>query len=176
MILKALRRFRDKTYEKYELEHRNLKPAWMDKVMELHERSGFLFYFDESLEEKEAPFSLLVRGDLVRGETNPGTLLYLYSGEGVLLGKACPAGNPEEKEEGRRGLLTRKRNEFRMEILSYRGCDSKDMDHRIRVACFQDICARLSLISDILMPEKAAGPEEQEPSGSKEKTNMKDNG
>ena len=160
MILKALRRFREKTYERYELEHRNLKPAWMDRVMEIHSRSEFLFYFDESLEEKETPFSLLVRGELIKGQTSPGAVLYLYSGEGELLGTARPAGNPEEKEEGRKGLLARRRNEFRMEILSYRGRASEDMNHRFRMACFQDLCARLSLVSDILMPEENAGIKE----------------
>lgn len=168
MILQVLRRFREKTYERYELEHRNLKPAWMDRVMEIHSRSEFLFYFDESLEEEESPFSLLVRGELIKGQTSPGAVLYLYSGEGELLGMARPAGNPEEKEEGRKGLLARRRNEFRMEILSYRGCASENMDHRFRMACFQDLCARLSLVSDILMSG--------EPSGDKKEISSKSEG
>ena len=56
MFLKALKAFRDRTYARYEEEHRKDRPAWMDRVMEIHTASSFLFYFDEYMEEENLEY------------------------------------------------------------------------------------------------------------------------
>ena len=152
MLFKFLKRFRDRTYEKYEQEHNETRPAWMKKVMRIHERSAFLFYFDESA-EKEDPFSMQVRGELVRGLAGPNSLFYLYTGQGDLLGQGRPLTSPEEKEEERQGFLTPRRNDFCMEILSFKGYPAEKMDHEQKEYCLQEFMAGLSLISDYLCPE-----------------------
>ncbi len=50
MLLKKLKDFHERTMEQYK-EEENLEP-WKKKVMELHEKSAFLFYYDATLEEK----------------------------------------------------------------------------------------------------------------------------
>ena len=49
MLLKKLKDFHEQTMEQYK-EEENLEP-WKKKVMELHEKSAFLFYYDATLEE-----------------------------------------------------------------------------------------------------------------------------
>ena len=49
MLLKKLKDFHERTMEQYK-EEENLEP-WKKKVMELHEKSAFLFYYDATLEE-----------------------------------------------------------------------------------------------------------------------------
>ena len=47
MLLKKLKDFHEQTMEQYK-EEENLEP-WKKKVMELHEKSAFLFYYDATL-------------------------------------------------------------------------------------------------------------------------------
>ena len=127
----------------------------MEKVMRIHEQSRFLFYYDESLEEEEKPFSMLVKGELVRGEglAGPDSHLILYNGQGQILGEGRPLTSPEEKEEARQGFLTPRRNAFRMEILSFKGYPAEKMNHEEKEYCFQAFWSGLSLISDYLCPD-----------------------
>ena len=154
-ILRALQEFRNRTYEQYEQEHKKTRPAWMEKVMRIHEQSRFLFYYDESLEEEDKPFSMLVKGELVRGEglAGPDSHLILYNGQGEFLGEGRPLTSPEDQEEERQGFLTPRRNAFRMEILSFQGYPARKMNHDQKEYSFQAFWTGLSLISDYRCPE-----------------------
>ena len=66
MLLKKLKDFHERTMEQYK-EEENLEP-WKKKVMELHEKSAFLFYYDATLEENAEQNSLIIQGSLVEGE------------------------------------------------------------------------------------------------------------
>ena len=57
MLLKKLKDFHEQTMEQYK-EEENLEP-WKKKVMELHEKSAFLFYYDATLEENAEQNSLI---------------------------------------------------------------------------------------------------------------------
>ena len=60
MLLKKLKDFHERTMEQYK-EEENLEP-WKKKVMELHEKSAFLFYYDATLEENAEQNSLIIQG------------------------------------------------------------------------------------------------------------------
>ena len=77
-------------------EEENLEP-WKKKVMELHEKSAFLFYYDATLEENAAKNSLIIQGSLVEGELPIGSTVYLYTGEGKYLGKKVEKMKSREK-------------------------------------------------------------------------------
>ena len=112
MLLKKLKDFHERTMEQYK-EEENLEP-WKKKVMELHEKSAFLFYYDATLEENAEQNSLIIQGSLVEGELPIGSTVYLYTGEGKYLGSGRILSEPEEKEQGRRGLFKRRRNQFNL--------------------------------------------------------------
>ena len=151
MLLDALKRFRQKTYERYEQEHRDEILPWMEKVNEIHERSHFLFYFDDFADEKEVPFSVEIVGETVRdlgGFCEQNATLYLYSGEADLLAVGRVLSRPEDQEEGSRRLLHRKKDEFTLEILSFKGYPAEKTDRRQKMYCLQILGEKLSLISD----------------------------
>ena len=64
MLLKKLKDFHERTMEQYK-EEENLEP-WKKKVMELHEKSAFLFYYDATLEENAEQNSLIIQGSSLR--------------------------------------------------------------------------------------------------------------
>ena len=99
MLLKKLKDFHERTMEQYK-EEENLEP-WKKKVMELHEKSAFLFYYDATLEENAEQNSLIIQGSLVEGELPIGSTVYLYTGEGKYLGSGRILSEPEEKEQGK---------------------------------------------------------------------------
>ena len=123
MLLKKLKDFHERTMEQYK-EEENLEP-WKKKVMELHEKSAFLFYYDATLEENAEQNSLIIQGSLVEGELPIGSTVYLYTGEGKYLGSGRILSEPEEKEQGRRGLFKRRRNQFNLglDAVSYTHLD-----------------------------------------------------
>lgn len=133
--------------ERYK-EEENLEP-WKKKVMEIHEKSGFLFYFDDFLDDNTDDMTWLVKGQLVKGALSQGSCLYLYTGEGKLLGHGILFSEPEEKEQGRKGLLKRRRNEFEMKIEEYQGENAGEASLKEKRRIFRNLSQNLSLISDI---------------------------
>ena len=142
MLLKKLKDFHERTMEQYK-EEENLEP-WKKKVMELHEKSAFLFYYDATLEEN---------GSLVEGELPIGSTVYLYTGEGKYLGSGRILSEPEEKEQGRRGLFKRRRNQFNLGLDEYLGKKVEKMKSREKTKMFHHIEANASLISELLICE-----------------------
>lgn len=128
MLLKKLKDFHERTMEQYK-EEENLEP-WKKKVMELHEKSAFLFYYDATLEENAEQNSLIIQGSLVEGELPIGSTVYLYTGEGKYLGNGRILSEPEEKEQGRKGLFKRRRNQFNLGLDEYLG--KKVCTHRFQ--------------------------------------------
>ena len=106
MLIKKLLAFHQKTLDQYRQEE-NLAP-WKEKVMRIHRESGFLFYFEEIIEYKEDADRILLAGETVSGKAPEDRGLFFYDGKGVLLGTGSLISDPEEEEEHRRGLRTRK--------------------------------------------------------------------
>lgn len=151
MLLKKLKDFHERTMEQYK-EEDTLEP-WKKKVMELHEKSTFLFYYDATLEENATKNSLIIQGSLVDGNLPIGSTLYLYTGEGKYLGSGHILSEPEEKEQGRKGLLKRRRNEFNLGMDEYLGKKVEKMKPGEKTKMFRHIEANASLISEILICE-----------------------
>ena len=116
MLLKKLKAFHERTMEQYK--EQDMEP-WKKKVMEIHEKSSFLFYYDATLEANITKRVLTIQGSLVEGNLPTGARLYFYSGEGRYLGNGIILTEPEEKEQGRKGLLKRRRNEFCLQLEHY---------------------------------------------------------
>lgn len=110
--------FHRKTMEEYRKGMEGEMEAWKKKVMQIHREAEFLFYVDEM--EDYTPGSpdgiCLVRGEVVKGNLQAGDGILLLNGEGNHLARALIRSDVEEKEDRRKGLLKRKRNEFKMEV------------------------------------------------------------
>lgn len=167
-MLKKIRDFRKKTQDQYMNDHRDSLEPWKKKVMELHERSGFLFYYENCELEKADGSRLVIQGDIavsdqaIQKQLKPvpavsgsgrgdGTIrigLYLYDGQARLLGEGIMLSDPYEKEEKRRGFLRSRKHEFIMEISSLSGEAFQDLDERRRKKLLGNLYRSLSLISD----------------------------
>lgn len=147
MLLKKLKDFHERTMEQYR-EEENMEP-WKKKVMEIHEKSGFLFYYDATLEENLPESSMIVQGSVTDGELPVGAKLYFYTGEGKYLGRGMILTEPEEKEQGRKGLLKRRRNEFSIKIDEYLGKDVMKMKPTEKAKMMRHFENKVSLISDL---------------------------
>lgn len=147
MLLKKLKDFHEKTMERY-CEEENMEP-WKKKVMEIHEKSHFLFYYDETLEEDTSQSRLIIQGSVTDGELPIGAKLYFYSGEGKYLGSGIILTEPEEKEQGRKGLLKRRRNEFSIKINEYLGKEVAEMKPAEKARMMRHFENQVSLISDL---------------------------
>lgn len=147
MLLKKLKDFHERTMEQY-CEEENMEP-WKKKVMEIHEKSKFLFYYDATLEENIPKSSLIVQGSVTEGELPVGAKLYLYTGEGRYLGSGTILTEPEEKEQGRKGLLKRRRNEFGLKIDEYLGKKTEKMNTNEKSKMMRHFESQVSLISEI---------------------------
>ena len=144
----GLKKFHKRTMEAYRDDHDRQMEPWKKKVMDIHEQSSFLFYLEDCLEEDLAEQTLLVRGDLVKGEPPLGTRLFLYTGQGELWGKALLRSQPQEKEPERKGLFKRRRNEMIIQLEDCRGKRAESMDNTELLRCFNSIFLDVSLISD----------------------------
>ena len=144
----GLKKFHKRTMEAYRDDHDRQMEPWKKKVMDIHEQSSFLFYLDDCLEEDLAEQTLLVRGDLVKGEPPLGTRLFLYTGQGELWGKALLRSRPQEKEPERKGLFKRRRNEMIIQLEEYRGKRAGSVDSTELSRHFESIYRDVSLISD----------------------------
>lgn len=149
MLLKKLKAFHERTMEQY-CEEENIEP-WKKKVMEIHEKSNFLFYYDATLEENSSQSSLIIQGSITDGELPIGAKLYLYSGEGKYLGNGTILTEPEEKEQGRKGLLKRRRNEFSIKIDEYLGKNVATMNQTEKSKMLRHFENKVSLVADVLI-------------------------
>ena len=126
MLLNKLKQFHQQTMERYRDEE-NMEP-WKKAVMEIHEKATFLFYYDATLEQNSRTATLRIQGTLVKGELPVGSVLHFYTGEGRHVGSGTILSEPEEKEQGRKGLLKRRRNEFEIKIDTYLGKETIKMN------------------------------------------------
>lgn len=147
MLLKKLKNFHEQTMQRYK-EEENME-LWKKKVMELHKKSIFLFYYDATLDINIQQGSLRLQGSLVNDNLSIGSILYFYTGEGRYIGKGNILSEPEEKEQGRKGLLKRRRNEFELKIEEYLNKKVENMDKGERTRMFQHLEKNLSLLSDV---------------------------
>lgn len=153
MLLNKLKQFHEHTMEQYRNEE-EMEP-WKKKVMELHEKSSFLFYYDATLEESPSNVSLRIQGSLVEGELPIGSRIYFYTGEGKYTGSGTILSEPEEKEQGRKGLLKRRRNEFEIKIENYLGKETGEMTPTEKKKMFRHFETQISLISEILVCQRS---------------------
>lgn len=149
MLLKKLKDFHERTMEQYR-EEENME-SWKKKVMEIHEKSKFLFYYDATLQENIPESTLIIQGSVVDGELPTGAKIYFYNGEGKNLGSGVILTEPEEKEQGRKGLLKRRRNEFSIKVDKYLGKDIVDMNQAEKTKMASHFEVQVSLISDLLL-------------------------
>lgn len=126
MLLNKLKQFHQQTMERYRDEE-NMEP-WKKAVMEIHEKATFLFYYDATLEQNSRTATLRIQGTLVKGELPVGSVLHFYTGKGRHVGSGTILSEPEEKEQGRKGLLKRRRNEFEIKIDTYLGKETIKMN------------------------------------------------
>lgn len=143
MIFKMLRALHEKTIEEYKgsLE----TSAWKEKVLRIHEESGFLFYYD--LLEEERDGLLRLTGELVSGNPRERTAVCLYDGQGNLLGEGICETSPQDREDHRRGMVGRK-NTFLLRWTSALGRPVEDLTPSERKRALQRLEMDLSLVSD----------------------------
>ena len=146
-----LKDFHRKTMEKYqEGMEREMEP-WKKRVMQIHQEAAFLFYVDdmENYTPRTSDGVCLVRGELVKGKRQEGDPILLLDGEGKLLAKALIRTNVEEKEDRRKGLLKRKRNEFKMELTELYDRKAEELDE----AGFRRYLWKLYLDTSLIMED-----------------------
>lgn len=152
MLLKKLKQFHEQTMEQYRDEE-NMEP-WKKVVMEIHEKSTFLFYYDAAIEENIPQATLRIQGSLVEGELPLGSTLCFYTGEGKYIGSGTILTEPEEKEQGRKGLLKRRRNEFEIQIDVYLGKKTSEMKQSEKTKMIRHFQNTVSLIADLSQAEE----------------------
>ena len=106
MVLRAIRDFHKKTEDRYREEEQKNMEQWKKNVMLLHEKSDFVFYFDDYELELDKISTFTIRGEVVKGTMEKGERVFLYDGQGNLLGQGEVLSDPEEKEE--KHLMTSK--------------------------------------------------------------------
>lgn len=146
-----LKDFHRKTMEKYqEGMEREMEP-WKKRVMQIHQEAEFLFYVDdmENFTPGTSDGVCLVRGELVKGKRQEGDPILLLDGEGKLLARALIRTNVEEKEDRRKGLLKRKRNEFKMELTELYDRKAEELDE----AGFRRYLWKLYLDTSLIMED-----------------------
>ena len=132
-MLGWLKDFHRKTMEKYQEGMEMEMEPWKKWVMQIHQEAAFLFYVDdmENFTPGTSDGVCLVRGELVKGKRQEGAPILLLDGEGKLLAKALIRTDVEEKEDRRKGLLKRKRNEFKMELTELYDRKAEELDEAV---------------------------------------------
>ena len=175
-MVERIKEFHRRTLDRYNESHKEKMEDWKQEVLKLHERSGFLFYY-ENCELEEADGSILtIQGELAKdlrsdAEKEPGKralpdqnrnnkeersrsadssrmLLYLYNGQGELLGEGILMSDPYEKEEKRRGFLRLRKNECNIKIETLYGKAFAALSDKGKKALLARFFAAVSLISD----------------------------
>lgn len=126
-MFRKIKEFHIKTMEAYRADIADHLEPWKQKVMEIHENAGFLFYA-ELLEMRNNTGSCVISGDLVKGKISVGDQLLILNGEGEAVAEAVLRSSPSEKEEERKGLIHHKRHIFQADLTSIKGEAVCDMD------------------------------------------------
>lgn len=146
MLLNRLRKFREETEKKYKEGLESSMLPWKKDVLRLHEKSDFLFYFDEFTDWNEKRGSGICLGSYAKGNPEPDTVIYLYSGQAELLGRAWLTGKVEASEEKMQGFTREKKYLCQMKL------DLENQEAEAVLRKFRQLNMQLSLISD-LAPE-----------------------
>lgn len=152
MILKKIKEFQQKTQLAYEEGQRESMEPWKQTVMDLHEKSRFLFYYEDCELETGDGRALSIKGELVKEELPEDRHIYCYSGEAVLLGEGLIEGDPVTKEEKRRGFLRPRKNEFVLKLTALGGADTATMEERELRRRLRTFFQDVSLLSDCAAP------------------------
>lgn len=148
MVLRAIRDFHKKTEARYHEEEQKNMEQWKKNVMLLHEKSDFVFYFDDYELELDKISTFTIRGEVVKGTMEKGDRVFLYDGQGNLLGQGEVLSDPEEKEEKHLGIIKTKKNEFLLKITGIYGTEASGMKGKKLQNYLQNLLLELSILSD----------------------------
>ncbi|MDO5146330.1 MAG: hypothetical protein Q4D60_04945 [Eubacteriales bacterium] len=148
MLIRAIRRFREKTEQEYKRLEQEGMEQWKKDVMHLHERAEFLFYYEEADTVQGSLLQFQLTGELVKGRREAGDRLYLYSGRGEWLAEAEYIREEEEEEERHLGVLHRKQNRFVIKIRSLCGEEVGTMEVGLYRKKVSEMFSSLSLLAD----------------------------
>lgn len=154
MLIRAIRRFREKTLEQYKIEEEKQMEPWKKDVLRLHEKADFLFYFDEAQPEKKSLLKYNVRGEIAKGKPEIGQRCLLYDGEGRFLGEAEILTDTGEEEEKGLGMIKMKKNQFMIRILRVGGQKAASMEVGEYQKQIGKLFSALSLVSHQKEEEK----------------------
>lgn len=156
MLFQAIKDFRQRTIDQYKEEEEKEMAQWKKDVMTLHEESDYLFYCDDMEPEIAGSKTLVIRGEHVKGRPTIPMPVYLYDGEGSMLGQGLLMSDSEEKEEKRRGFLRSRKNEFLMKLLVLHEENVSEMEEQNYRRLLRSLYINLSLISDKRMNFKGS--------------------
>ena len=148
MVLRAIRDFHKKTEDRYREEEQKNMEQWKKNVMLLHEKSDFVFYFDDYELELDKISTFTIRGEVVKGTMEKGERVFLYDGQGNLLGQGEVLSDPEEKEEKHLGIIKSKKNEFLLKITGIYGTEASGLKGKKLQNYLRDMLLELSILSD----------------------------
>lgn len=148
MVLRAIRDFHKKTEDRYREEEQKNMEQWKKNVMLLHEKSDFVFYFDDCELELDKISTFTIRGEVVKGTMEKGERVFLYDGQGNLLGQGEVLSDPEEKEEKHLGIIKTKKNEFLLKITGIYGTEASGLKGKKLQNYLRDMILKLSILSD----------------------------
>ena len=148
MVLRAIRDFHKKTEDRYREEEQKNMEQWKKNVMLLHEKSDFVFYFDDYELELDKISTFTIRGEVVKGTMEKGERVILYDGQGNLLGQGEVLSDPEEKEEKHLGIIKTKKNEFLLKITGIYGTEASGLKGKKLQNYLRDMLLELSILSD----------------------------
>ena len=151
MVLRAIRDFHKKTEDRYREEEQKNMEQWKKNVMLLHEKSDFVFYFDDYELELDKISTFTIRGEVVKGTMEKGERVFLYDGQGNLLGQGEVLSDPEEKEEKHLGIIKTKKNEFLLKITGIYGTEASGLKGKKLQNYLRDMLLELSILSDLNM-------------------------
>ena len=148
MVLRAIRDFHKKTEDRYREEEQKNMEQWKKNVMLLHEKSDFFFHFDDYELELDKISTFTIRGEVVKGTMEKGERVFLYDGQGNLLGQGEVLSDPEEKEEKHLGIIKTKKNEFLLKITGIYGTEASGLKGKKLQNYLRDMLLELSILSD----------------------------
>ena len=148
MVLRAIRDFHKKTEDRYREEEQKNMEQWKKNVMLLHEKSDFVFYFDDYELELDKISTFTIRGEVVKGTMEKWERVFLYDGQGNLLGQGEVLSDPEEKEEKHLGIIKTKKNEFLLKITGIYGTEASGLKGKKLQNYLRDMLLELSILSD----------------------------
>lgn len=148
MVLRAIRDFHKKTEDRYREEEQKNMEQWKKNVMLLHEKSDFVFYFDDYELELDKISTFTIRGEVVKGTMEKGERVFLYDGQGNLLGQGEVLSDPEEKEEKHLGIIKTKKNEILLKITGIYGTEASDLKGKKIQNYLRNMLLELSILSD----------------------------